>query len=404
MSGSGQFREVRIKKESNWGQLAGATGAKLYNRASVDLDLDKGSYKSARIRTSQQTADSRHGVRKATGTFSDEAACGAHGDLYAAVLRAAWTAGVTTGALTNVTASATAPHFVRAAGSFITDGFRVGMLVRGSGWAAPATANNAKNFVITALTALQMTVAEVGQETTTVVAKAAGDSVTIAATGKTLIVPQTGHTRDSFNIEYLYKDFTPNRSETFVGAVPTGFNLSVKPNSMVTVGFPFLAKNRIDKNDGEYFTTPSAADTHRTFGSAIGLLHLNGSLALFVTGVDLAVAGNHQAGEPILAPSINEIFPGRVDVSGTLSGYLADFSLRDAYQAESEGNLMFFLADSGLANAECLGITLPRIKVGAVKVTDGETMFVQNIPFEALENTGASGVDLTTIRMQDTTL
>lgn len=404
MSGSGQFMEVRIKKESAYGQLAGASGAKIYTRATLDLDLDKAVVRSNRIRTSQQTAVARHGVRKAAGTLTDELACTAFQDLFAAVLRAAWVAGPTSGALTNVTASATAPHFVRAAGSWITDGFRVGMLVRGSGWAAPATANNARNYVIKALTATDMTVAEVGQETATVVAKAAGDSVTLAATGKTLIVPQSGHTKDSFNVERLYLDFTPNRSETIVGAVPTGFTIDVKPDAMVTVAFPFMGKDRIDKDDGAYFTSPSAADTHDTFGSALGLLQLYGSQALWVTGVTLNGAGGHQQGSPILVPAATEIFPGRVAASGTLSGYLVDFSMRNAFRAETEGNLAFHLAAGTAANADVFGITLPRIKVGKVDLPDNESMFVQNIPFEALENVGGTGTDLTTIRLQDTTL
>ena len=404
MSGSGQFMEVRIKKESTYGQLAGATGAKIYTRASLDLDLDKPTYRSNRIRTSQQTATSRHGVRRAAGGLNDELACSAYQDLFAAVLRAAWVAGVTSGAIITVTASATPPHFTRSSGSWITDGFRVGMLVRWGGWATTGAVNNAKNFVITVLTASDMTVAEVGQETATVGAKAAGDSVTLTATGKTLIVPQSGHTRDSFNIERVYKDFTPNRSETIVGAVPTGFTIDAKPDSMVTVQFPFLGKDRIDKNDGEYFTTPTAADTHDTFGSALGLLYLYGAQALHITGITLNVAGGHQAGSPILVPSVSEIFPGRVDVSGTLSGYLVDFSLRDAFRAETEGNLAFQLAASPAANADVLGVTLSRIKVGKVDIQDSESMFVQNIPFEALENIAGTGTDLTTIRLQDTTL
>lgn len=405
MSGSGQYMEVRIKKNAGaYGALAGATSAKLFTRAALSLDLDKATYKSARIRPSQQTADSRHGTRRSNGSLKDELACAAFGDLFAAVLRTAWAAGPTTGAVTTIAANATAPHFVRSSGSFISDGFRVGHNVRPSGFATTGAANNGKNFVITALTATDMSVGEVGQETTTVAAKAAGDTVTIAATGKTLIVPQSAHTRDDFNIERLYKDFSPNRSELFTGVVPTGFTIEVKPDGMVTVEFPFIGKDRIDSNSGEYFTTPTGVNTNMTFGSAIGYLHLYGSIALYITGLTLTVTGNHQPGNPILVPSINEVFPGRVEVSGTLSGYLANFALRDAFKQETEGNLIFFLAESAAAAANAFGVVIPRCKVGKVDLQDGETMFVQNIPFEGLENLAGTGVDLTTIRLQDTTL
>jgi hypothetical protein len=168
MSGSGQYMEVRIKKNAGtYGAQAGVSGSKLFTRASLSLDLDKSVYKSGRIRPSQQTADSRHGTRKTNGSLKDELACTAFQDLFAAVMRKAWVNGSTSGALTNVTANATAPHFVRAAGSWITDGFRVGKLVRSSGWTTTAPPTTARTIVITALTATDMTVAEVGQETTT---------------------------------------------------------------------------------------------------------------------------------------------------------------------------------------------------------------------------------------------
>jgi hypothetical protein len=50
------------------------------------------------------------------------------------------------------------------------------------------------------------------------------------------------------------------------------------------------------------------------------------------------------------------------------------------------------------------GVIIPRCKVGKVDLQDGESMFVQNIPFEGLENLAGTGDDLTTIRLQDTTL
>jgi hypothetical protein len=120
--------------------------------------------------------------------------------------------------------------------------------------------------VITALTATDMTVDEVGQETTTVGAKAAGDSVTFVETGKNLIVPQSGHTKDDFNIERVYNDFTPVRSELYVGVVPTGFTIDVKPDNMTSIEFPFLGKDRIDSNAAS--TSPRPRASTRTPRSA----------------------------------------------------------------------------------------------------------------------------------------
>jgi hypothetical protein len=145
MSGSGQYMEVRIKKNGGaYGAQAGASGAKLFTRAQLSLDLDKAVYKSARIRPSQQTADSRHGTAQADRVPQGRARL--HG--VPGPLRRGHAQGVgerlTSGALTNVTAAATAPHFVRAAGSWITDGFRVGKLVRPAGWTTTAPPTTAR--------------------------------------------------------------------------------------------------------------------------------------------------------------------------------------------------------------------------------------------------------------------
>ena len=59
-------------------------------------------------------------------------------------------------ALTDVTVVAAEKTFTRVSGSFIADGFQVGMSVTWSGFAKPGTVNNG-TFVITALTALVMT-------------------------------------------------------------------------------------------------------------------------------------------------------------------------------------------------------------------------------------------------------
>jgi hypothetical protein len=171
--------------------LANLATAQYLRRVTSSLNMTKETYQSNEINSNRQVADFRHGVQSIEGSVAGELSPGAYNLFMAAILRKAWAAGVTTGAITDVTAAATtgaAGTFTSAAHDFLADGFKVGDVVRWSGFAGGgATANNAHNFMITAITALVMTV--VGLDGVPPVADAAGDSVTCVATGKKVWIP-----------------------------------------------------------------------------------------------------------------------------------------------------------------------------------------------------------------------
>ena len=194
---------VIAKKETVWGTKPVAASAQLYPRVTGSFQLEKETYASNAIRPSQQTGDSRHGTRKSTGSLEGELQCGAYKEFQAAALRKDYAGTATTGAITTI--SSTVGTLVRTAGSFITDGFRNGMIITVTGFTAPATANNAR-YVIVDVIALTLSVRKVDQAAVPMVVKAAGDSVTIALAGKVTFTPQTGHTNDSFSIEEFNSD------------------------------------------------------------------------------------------------------------------------------------------------------------------------------------------------------
>jgi hypothetical protein len=171
----GVSKQLIYKKEASWGVAPGATGGQQLRRVTSNIDLAKETYSSEEIRTDAQDAEFRHGVRSVTGSINGELSVGTYNDFYAAILRQAFQTAATTGALIVVTAAAAGPQYVRSSGSFLTDGFKVGDVIRWTGWAT-ATENNARNFLITALTATDMT--GINLDGTAVGAEAAGASVT----------------------------------------------------------------------------------------------------------------------------------------------------------------------------------------------------------------------------------
>ena len=150
----GVSKLVAVKRESQWGVPAGATGAKLLRRVTADFNLTKENYESNEINPSFQTIDSRHGVRSVEGSLEAELSPGTYSDFIGSILAKNFAAGgATTGASITIATSGNFFTLTRAAGSWLTDGFYVGNIIRLTG-AGFAPANVGNNLLIVGLTAL----------------------------------------------------------------------------------------------------------------------------------------------------------------------------------------------------------------------------------------------------------
>ena len=237
---AGVNKSVRIKKEATFGTAPGATGAALLCRVTSQIDLVKDTYESQQIVSTFQRSDFRHGTRRVEGSLDDELSPGTHALMMAAAMRKDFVAGATTGAIITVAAVAGPPGtFTRSSGSFLTDGFKVGDIVRWTGWATTGAGNNARNYRITVLTATVMTVTGLLDEI--VGAKVAGDSVTCTVVGKKTFTPTTGHTNDSFSIEHWHSDVS--LSELFRGCRVRSMGLRLPASGLSTVSFGVLGQD-----------------------------------------------------------------------------------------------------------------------------------------------------------------
>ena len=89
---SGVFKQLKYKVESSYGTVPAAASAQALRRVTSDLSLNKDVYSSNEIRTDQQVADMRHGVRRVTGTIAGELSPLTYSDFMAAAVRKAWAA------------------------------------------------------------------------------------------------------------------------------------------------------------------------------------------------------------------------------------------------------------------------------------------------------------------------
>lgn len=395
---SGINKIVTYKKETTFGTPAGASGGQIIRRVTSDFNLTKETYQSEEIRQDYQMADFRHGVRSVEGSISGELSCGAYSDFLASAVARNWTA-ATPSALGSTTIAAVSNTYTvtRTTGSWITDGVRVGMVIRLTGFNA---ANNGKNLLIVTLTATVATVIVLNGTTLTAETVASGG--TYAAAGKRTFAPNTGHTDDSYTIEQWYSDI--GQSEVTTGNKVNTVSIALPATGLTTVDFGFMGQDLKQTGTTAYFTAPTAAGTNGIFAAVNGALIVDGKVVSLVTSLNININRNLTS-EAVVGSNIKpEIYEGRIVVDGDFSTLFQDRTFSDYFNNETEISLVCALTENNLPNANFMTITLPRIKLGTDTKDDGEKGIVSQNSFQALKGSGANGFEETTIMIQDSSL
>ena len=394
---AGVNKKVAYKKEATWGVAPGDAGAKYLRRVESSLDLEKETYQSNEIRPDGQVADFRHGVRSVKGGIKGELSVGTYNDFFAAALRKDFAAGGTTGAVAVIAVTSTGTAFTRSAGSYITDGFKLGDVVSASGF---TDVNNDGHYaMVTALTATVMNVATLDGVVLT--DEAEGDTVTLAGVGKKTLAATTGQTDDSFAIEHWFSDIA--QSEVYLGAKVESAKIGLPPSGMATIDLAFMGKGR-NNDTSEYYTTPAPAGSDPVLAGVNGFVYVDGSPVALITGMDFDITTNLTADPVVGSDEYPFIFRGRVLVSGNMSVYFQDSTFRDYFDNETEVSIYAVFKGGSGANTEFTSFIFPRVKAGGSSKDDGEKGIIQSVPFTALLNTaGGTGTvtDNTTISIQD---
>ncbi len=399
---TGVAKAVAYKAESTWGTAPGATGAAYLRRVSCDLDQSKGINESQEIRTDYQIADYRHSVKTAKGTLKGELSPGSYSDFIAAALRRAFTAVTPIAALSITIAAGVSPAYTltRGSGSFLTDGVKIGNVVRLTAGTFN-TANLNTNLFVVALTATVATVLVVNGGT--LVAEGPITGATLTLPGKKTYVPITGHTDPSFAIEQRFADI--GQYELFVGNKVSTIALQMPATGMIGIDIGFMGQQRYQGGSSPYFTTPTAAGATGVLASSSGVLVVNGAPVAVVTGLNVSYDGGMTSPQGVVGSNlIPDIFEGRVKISGDFSAYFQDGDFRDAFDAESACTLALALSTGSTGTADFIALSLPNIKLGGASKDDGEKGLTQKVPFMALYNSaGGAGTatEQSTIAVQD---
>lgn len=419
LTASGIEKKVILAPQATKGTIAAAAlaTAQYLRRVTSSLNLTKETYQSNEINANRQVVDFRHGVQSIEGSVSGETSPGAYNLFMAAILRKAWATGVNSGAqsdlTTAVTVGASGTVTSAATATFLTSGIKVGDVGRFTGFVQTGTdarANNAHNFLVTAVTELALTGTFL--DGVPMIAKVETEAVTFTVTGKKVWTPETAHTEDWFTIEHNFSDV--DLSEVFWDLKVNTMGVKLPATGIATIDFGLMGLNHTNKaaGDSPYFSAVLAADTHGVLAAVNGALYVQGTKIALLTGLDFDVAANLSS-EGVVGSNVKpDIFDGKVAVKGNMSVFFEDATFRDYFINETEVSICAAFTTSNVPAAEFLAFSMSRVKVGGASKDDGEKGIIQTLPFVALFDTGAGPATgatatdhlATTLSIQDSSL
>ena len=396
---TGVGKQVIYKAQTALGTKASTGSAQILRRVTSNLELRKNTFQSNEIRTDYQRSDFRHGTKYVEGNLKGEISPGTYKDFFAAALRRDFAAVTAlTGLSITITGSAAPYTITRGSGSFLTDGIKVGDVVKftAGSFAAP---NTGKNLFVASVAALTLTVYPLNNSSMTAEGPIA--TATLTVVGKKTYVPTTSHTNEHFTFEHWFSDIS--ESESFVDCKVNTVGVAITPTGMATVDFGFIGRSQ-DLAASQYFSSPTAATTTGIVAGANGLLMVGGATVGNVTGISFDINGNMTREDVIGSTSSPDIFAGSVLVSGQLTILFEDDTYSQMFEDETEASVAVALTTSNDAAADFVSFVMPRIKVGGNSKDDGQKGIVQTLPFTALfDGTGGAGTDSeqSTIVIQD---
>ena len=353
------------------------------------LGLSKDALQSEEIRSDRQISDFRQGSNQVGGNINFELSYGSFDQfMEAALLSSDWASPATTG---TTTLSQTATSITRASGSFVTDGFTVGMEVEVSGFSGSG-ANG--QMVVTAVAALELTLTALEGQT---LAIEAGDADELVVASNRAAA---GTERRSFSFIRYFADIeTADKPyHIFTGCEFNSLQLTISANSMITGTLSVVGQGLSTAEDLTGLGTPTynTVSTTSPFDSFTGALEEGGTVIAVVTEVSLTLQNGIEP--KFVVGSANTIYPslGRSNLTGQVTAYFEDSTLIDKFINETESSLTFRLPDAA-GNAQ--KYTIPRIKyTGGQPDVSGEGPVTLTMPFQAL----LDSTELTNLLIQRT--
>jgi hypothetical protein len=387
----GVAKQTRFKRQAAKGTIATTSAGQILRRTSSVFEQQRESYNTANeINSTQQLLSERLGPKTITGTVNGILTPGTYSDLIAALLRRDYAA-VTAITGASITVAGTGPAYTltRAAGSFLTDGVKKGMVLRLTAGTFNA-ANLNKNLFVVGVTATVVTVLVANG--TAMVAEGPIASATVTIAGKATYVPITGQTA----IYYTFEEWMPDvpYSERFIDCRvgQAQFALPGSGNATVQLGVQGL-----DYQTGTtaYYPAPTTETSFDALVAASGVLQVGGTTVATVTDMNFTVTGNQNVGDPVVGSNVRpDVFVGKVMVTGSFTAYFDGSTVNDTFNNETNSSILACLTNGSGALADFMTFHLPQINVTSSTPQDAETGLKRSYNFTAeYYAAGGAGTD-----------
>jgi hypothetical protein len=395
----GIAKQVKAVKQTALG-VPGSAGSSLVRRLTATFNLERDTYASNEIASHQQSTGATAGIGKTSGKLNCEISAGTYANFWAALLRKDMAATTPMSAV-GITISGSAPAWTvtRTAGSWLTDGLKAGDVIRLSAGALNA-ANISKNLIVSSITsATAITVVPLNGVALVNEGPITGCTVTVV--GKKTRVPTSGHTNDYFSVEQWFADL--NKSELFTDVKVAMADVALPATGIATVNFDMPGLGRTTGN-AEVLTSPSP-ETGTSILSAVAGKVIIGGAVTSVTGAQLQITGNIQAGEAEMGSNaISDHQRGRVAVTGSFTAKFSSTVLQDLFNSQASAHLILVAAANNTAASDFVGFSMSNVKIFSDGADDGEKEIIRTYSFTAAIN-GAGGAalanDQTIISIQD---
>ena len=376
----GLNKAIAYKKQSGLGVPASGASGQLIRRETATFNTTRETYSSAEIITHQQHTGDVHGVAKTAGTINGLLSPLSYQAFLESLLRklAATTATISLGATTLAIAASGANYTVtRSAGSYLTDGIKVGDVVRLTGMNAT---NNARNLLVTAVTATVMTVIVV--DGSALVTESGIASATVAVPGRKVWVPTTAHTNDYYTIEEWFSDLS--RSHLFPDMQIANCEVAMPSTGNATAKFSLVGLGVHTKAGARVLTSPTAETTTTVASGVAGFVLIGGVSYTSVTSASVTIDGSVTHGESVVGSNfIPDVQRGRIKVSGSFTALYESDTLATPFDSAVTTSMVLVLATNETATADVVTLVLPEVKLFSADADDGEKQIVRSYSFVA---------------------
>jgi hypothetical protein len=378
---------VAYKKQTALGTPASGSGGQKYRRRTSVFSKPVDTFENDEIVSHQQSTGVGIGGAKPVGKIDGLLSPGAYSDFFGSLLRRNFAA-ITPITGATITIAGTGPTYTvgRGAGSYLTDGVKVGHVVRLSAGAFNA-ANIGKNLMVLAVSALSLTVRPLNGVAMFAEGPIASSTVTVF--GKVTYAPATGQTADYYTFEDYYPDV--GRSETWPDAMIAKASLTIPASGNTESSFDVVARQRV-LGAAQVLTAPAAEVGNDILTGAFGLVICNGSVVANITGATLEIDGRTTHGDLVLGANLtDDMQRGKIAVSGQFTAKFDAITLQTIFDSAAAINLVVGLAEDLTATADFVVFTLPAIKLTGDAPDDGEKQVIRTYPFTAQYNAAGGG-------------